>query len=234
MPSTTKRAGAPSGPRACPAAARSFRQAARSAASTMASARYEICRVTGLQALLADDVAVGDPQRLAALEPPQRPQHRLIVIQGRHLGHDLLDQRLAAPPAAPRSAAAGRSFPGRCTNRSLRCWLVAKICSSGGRASRSRSKSVPDGQRIAGGGHEAVQVVQRHVGIGAAARSWRKLVADDRQQVERQARPWPCSPGCRGPAGRRRSPGAQPVRRGVGIVEVVGAGWRCSWGRLAD
>ena len=48
----------------------------------------------GLEALLADDVAVGDPQRLPPLESPQRGQHHLIVVQGLDLGHQVLDEDL--------------------------------------------------------------------------------------------------------------------------------------------
>ena len=46
MPSTTNRAGRPSGPRGVPRSDWNFRRAARKAASTIASATKEICVVT--------------------------------------------------------------------------------------------------------------------------------------------------------------------------------------------
>ena len=76
-------------------ARRRCRRAKSSAASTIASARYEICRVDGVDRLVAHDVAVGDPQRLAPLEPPQRRQHLGVVAQRAHFADELFDQRRA-------------------------------------------------------------------------------------------------------------------------------------------
>ena len=47
------------------------------------------------QTVLADDVAVGDSQHLAVLESAQGAKHRRLVIQGRDLAGDILDQGLA-------------------------------------------------------------------------------------------------------------------------------------------
>ena len=72
--------------------ARSLFHAARNAAFQDRVGQVGNLRGHGLQALLADDVAVGDPQHLAPLEPPQGPQHRLVVLQRRHLAGDVLDE----------------------------------------------------------------------------------------------------------------------------------------------
>ena len=55
---------------------------------------------------------------------------------------------------------------------------MAKICNRIGSASRSRSNSEPSDQRIAGRGHEAVQVVQRHVRIARLRQMLGQLIAE--------------------------------------------------------
>ena len=77
-------------------------------------------------------------------------------------------------------------------SRSLRYWLVEKICSSVGSASRSRSNSEPSDSGLRAAADEPIEVVQRHVGIADTRQMLGQLIADRGQQIERQARPWPC------------------------------------------
>ena len=95
------------------ASARACAGPTRTAASRIASARCEICRGDGVEALPADDVAVGDPQRLAALEAPQGRQDGRFVAQRRDLARQLVRPASRGRPAGLRSSAAGRSSRSR-------------------------------------------------------------------------------------------------------------------------
>ena len=77
-----------------PRCAPSFRPAARSAASSNRVGQIGNLQGDDPQRLLAEDVAVGDPQRFAAFEAAKRAKHGRVVIQRDHFGRDVIDQHL--------------------------------------------------------------------------------------------------------------------------------------------
>ena len=74
-------------------------------------------------------------------------------------------------------------------------------------------------QRVAAGGHETVEVVQRHVRVGAAGQRPGQLLADHRQQVQRQAAGGHGQQVGMGLFEVRHAQAAQPRPRGAGVVE---------------
>ncbi len=177
-----------------------------------------------LQALLADDVAVGDPQRLAAFETPQRPQHRLLVLQGRDFRHQVLDEHLPGhrrPFGQPQQVEALRVGDQQVAEK---CWLVEKIWISVGRAVASRSKSVPMLSGLRAWATKRSRLFSAMSGSGQRARMLAELIADHGQQIERHARRGHVDQGRVGAAEIDHPQALQELLRGVGVVEVVAKG----------
>ena len=175
-------------------------------------------RGDGLEALLADDVAVGDPQRLPPLEAPQGAEHHLIVIEGVNLGHEVLDQhppRHGGPFGQPQEVETLR----------IACQQVAEVLAGGedlhqrGQGGRIALEERAHGQRVAAGGHEMIEVLQRHLRVGEAGQRLGQLLADHRQQVQRQAAGGHGQEMGMGLFGVRHAQTAQPRPRGAGVVE---------------
>ncbi len=173
-----------------------------------------------LQALVADDVAIGDPQRLAALETPQRAEDGLLVLQGRDFRHQVLDQHLPGdrrPFGQPQEVEALRVG-----NQEVREVLARGEDLDQRRQRRGVAfEERADAQRVAGLGHEAVQVVQCHVGIRAAGQDLAELIADPRQKIERHARRGHAHQGRVGAAQIDHPQAFQELLRGVRIIKVV-------------
>ena len=93
--------------------------------------------------------------------------------------------RATGAPSVSRS----RSKPsGSVTNRSLKCWLVERICSSVGRASGSRSKNVPIDSGLRAARTNRSRLFSAMSGSAQPGKYLPKLLADHRQQIERNAR----------------------------------------------
>ena len=176
-----------------------------------------------LQALLANDIAIGDPQRLAALEPPQRAEHRLLVLQGRDFRHQVLDEHLPGhrrPFGQPQQVKALRIG-----DQQVREMLAGRKDLDQRRQRRGVAlEERADAERIAGLGHEAVQVVQRHIGIGATGQDLAELIADHGQEIERHTRRCHAHQGRVGATRIDHAQAFQEFLRGVGIVEPVAKG----------
>ena len=132
-------------------------------------------RGDGPQALPADDVAVGDPQGFAPLEPPQRPQHDRLVLQDGDLRGQFVDQRLPG-----RRLALGQ--PQQVEPFRVGHQQVAEILAGGedlqqrGHGLRIALEERAGRQRISRRPDEPLEVVQGHIGIGAAGQVLFELV----------------------------------------------------------
>ena len=185
-----------------------------------------------LQALVADDIAIGDPQRLAAFETPQRTEHRLLVLQGRDFRHQVLDEHLPGhrrPFGQPQQVEALRVG-----DQQVREVLArGKDLDQRGQRRGVAFEERADAQRIAGLGHEAVQVVERHVGIGATGQEPGRVDRRSRPGDRASRPPRPCHQGRVGAAeidhsqAHSRTPARRRHRRGSG------EGWRYPCGQAA-
>ncbi len=134
--------------------------------------------------MIANDVAVGDTQRLAPFETPKRLQHHRFVLQGVDLAHQIGDHVVARKGLSP-----GQSQ--KIEALGIGNEQVAEILAGGEDLHQDRQglgislQQRRQGQRIHRGGKKPLQVVQGHVGIGAGADTALHLGDDDREQIER-------------------------------------------------
>ena len=228
MPSTTKRAGWPSGPRGVPRCGLELPPRRPQGRLQDRVGHEGDLRGDGPQALLADDVAVGDAERFAAFEPPQRPQHGRLVLQGGDLRHQLVDQRLPRhrlPLGQPQQVE-----PFRVDHQQ-----VAEVL-AGGEDLQQRGQGLrialeERAHRQAGSAPPA----RTAPGCAGPCRDRRSRASAVRvgshmhgQQVQRSRRPWPCPAGSRAPAARRRSPARRATRPRRRSRRGIGGAWRCS------
>ena len=140
-----------------------------------------------VDALAANDVAVGNPQCFPPFDPPQRLGHgRAIAGQRGHLGANLVDQRLATDRLA-------FGHPQQVVAFVVLNQQIAQVLTGGEDLQQHRQRLAvaleerPDRQRAAGRGHETVEIVQRPVGIAGGGQMLGQLVGEVCQQVECQA-----------------------------------------------
>ena len=145
------------------------------------------------------------------------------MLQGRDFRHQVLDEHLPGhrrPFGQPQQVEALRVGDQQVREVLARGKNLDQRRQGRGVAFEERA----DAQRIAGLGHEAVQVIERHVGIGATGQDLAELIADPGQEIERHARRGHVT---RAAWARRRSTTPrrfQELLRGVGVVEVLAKG----------
>ena len=187
-------------------------------------------RVTVLQALLADDVAVGDPQRLAALEAPQRASAPPARGPGPR----------PPPPGPRRASAAATGAPSVSRSRSKpsgsRDQQVAEVLAGGedlhqrrAAPSGSRSNSVPIASGLRAAATKRSRLFSAMSGSARAGQMLGQLIADHRQQIERQAGRGHADQVGVGLLRVRHAPGPQPAAARRRDRRGSGAGWRCPW-----
>ena len=175
-------------------------------------------RHDGLQPLAADDVAVGDPQRLPPLEPPQGPHHVIWVRHCLHVGAERSRHRLALlrpplpePHLLPRFGVGNHDIGQIRTGR--------EQLDERGERLRIAIAEGSGGKWTAHGREESLHRHEHAVGIGHLRQQRGELVGDHAEQVEGHP-----ERGERGKRALRTSRVGEPGRpapghRGVRVVE---------------
>ena len=171
-----------------------------------------------LQPLPADDVAVGDAERLTAFEPAERPHDAVGLREQRRLRGQRRSQRLAAlgPPLAhsnllPRLRIEDHQFG--------EVGAGGKELHQDLQASRIALEERTGGERAADGADEPLDRDEHPVGI---ARGWKELpepTAEKCQEIERQPVRSQTAERAVGDRRIREAGPAAPLRRGGGLVE---------------
>jgi hypothetical protein len=132
------------------------------------------------------DVAVGDPQRLAAFEPAERGEHLVRAAQRADVGHQFLDKHIArdGPAAGHSQQVVALGIAAELVGQRL---AVAEQHDQRGQGRTVPLEQCDRGQRAAALEEVALEVVERHVRVGQPRHGGGKLLAQRAKQIERHA-----------------------------------------------
>ena len=137
--------------------------------------------------VILHDVAVGDAERLAALESAERSQHFVLAAQGADVGDQFLDQHVASdrPAAGHPQQVVALGIAAELIGQGLAMAEQHQERRQGGAVALEQRRR---GERAAARENVALQVVERHVRIGEPRSRGGELIAQGGQEIERHAR----------------------------------------------